>query len=126
VKGGNSVSERTTYDAWRSWTLNEVAEETERILRAAEYSPNASYSPMVIHYYREGFLMELRHRDTVFATTWLSEHPSKEALCQWAVETATAFVKSRKEQKRQLLQKRARSAAEARRTGAEGADAKDA
>lgn len=53
--------------------------------------------------------MELRHRDTVFATTWLSEHESKEALCEWAIKTATAFVKSRKEQKRQLLRKRARS-----------------
>lgn len=106
------MSERKTYEAWRSWTLNEVAEETDIILRAAEFSPNASHSPMVIHYYREGFLMELRHRETAFATTWLSEHESKEALCAWAVEKATSFVKMRKEQKRQLLQKRSQSSSE--------------
>lgn len=96
------------YEAWRSWTLDEVFQETEKILRAAEYPPNASFSPMAIHYYREGFLLEFRHRGETFATTWLSEHESKEALCAWAIAQATRFVKERKEQKRMLLSKRAR------------------
>jgi hypothetical protein len=76
------------------------------ILQSAEYPPNASFSPMALHYYKEGFLLELRHRGETFATTWLSEHDSKEALCAWAIDEATRFVKTRKEQKRRLLQRR--------------------
>lgn len=98
--------EGKNYEAWRTWTLDDVARETEIILKAAEFSPNSSFSPMAIHYYREGMLLELRHRSETFATTWLSEHPSKEALCEWACEQATRFVRERKAQKRQLLKRR--------------------
>lgn len=101
-----SMSEQLGYEAWRTWTLDEVARETEKILQAAEYSPNASFSPMAIHYYREGLLLELRHRSETFATTWLSEHPSKEALCEWCMEQATRFVRERKRQKQMLLRQR--------------------
>jgi hypothetical protein len=104
-----SISDETSYDAWRTWTLDDVVRETEKILRLGEYPPNASFSPMALHYYREGILLELRHRNEAFATTWLSEHPSKEALCQWAAEQATAFVNQRKRYKRRLLRRRAQS-----------------
>lgn len=104
-----SVPEKSYFEAWRDWTLEDVVEETEKILSVAEYPSNASFSPMALHYYREGLLLELRHRNETFATTWLSEHPSKEALCQWAMEQAKAFVEKRKAQKRLLLRQRRQS-----------------
>ena len=104
-----SMSDETYYDAWRSWTLDDVVKETEKILKLGEYPPNASFSPMALHYYREGILLELRHRNQTFATTWLYEHPSKEALCKWAAEQALAFVNERKRPNRQLLKRRAQS-----------------
>lgn len=102
------MSDNVQREAWRNWTLDEVFNETEKILSAAEYPPNASFSPMALHYYREGFLLELRHRGDTFATTWLSEHDSKDALIAWAIEQAKQFVKVRKEQKRKLLRRRLR------------------
>lgn len=103
------MSVTDNYESWRNWTLDEVVEETRKILEVAEYPPNASFSPMALHYYREGMLLELRHRNEVFAATWLSEHASKEALCQWCMAEATRFVNERKKYKQKLLRRRSQS-----------------
>ena len=103
------INKENCNDNWRNWSFGDFVKQTEEALREVDFPPNASFSPLALHYYKEGILVDLRYRNQVYATTWLSEHASLDDLRKWAVAETLNFAAYRKEQRRLIKIKRSRS-----------------
>ncbi|HHW09010.1 MAG TPA: hypothetical protein GXX29_03425 [Firmicutes bacterium] len=91
---------------WANWTFGEFTKKVEEALEILEFPANASFAPLALHFYREGILLDLRYRNQVFASSWLSQFESMEAVQTWAIAETRKFIEKRREQKRLLEMKR--------------------
>ncbi len=106
--------ERHAGEDWRNWTFGDFMKHTEEALRQVDFPPNASFSPLALHYYKEGILLDLRYRTQVYATTWLSEHANLAELRNWAVTETLRFAAYRKEQRQLIKSKRSKASPDPR------------